>query len=87
MKTALQIQDLLRFARQQIQVRPPGIEDPKKTEWALEVSKILPEFDHWDGQPLANRAEVEATWPQDSTGAYLYDGRQFLSSSSTASNE
>lgn len=57
---ALALLRLLRFARQKITVLPPDLEDHKTTEWAREVSHYLPEFDHWDGQPKANRKAEDA---------------------------
>lgn len=65
---------LLRFARNKIHVRPPGLEDRETTEWALNVSRVLPEFDHWDGQPKANRRAVDTSW--DNAGDELRPQRK-----------
>jgi hypothetical protein len=59
-KPKIDVLKLLRFARQKIHVKPPGLEDVKTTEWARDVSQVLPEFNHWDGQSKANREHEES---------------------------
>jgi hypothetical protein len=51
---------LLRFARKKIHVLPPGLENTDITKWAIEVSKVLPEFPHFEGQTKANRDYKES---------------------------
>jgi hypothetical protein len=50
---------LLRVARKYIEIKPPGLEILDLQKWGLEISKVLPEFNHWDGQSKENRKAVE----------------------------
>lgn len=53
---------LLRFARKNIHIPPSGLSTLQLEKWGREVSKVLPEFNHWDGingQSKENREAVE----------------------------